>query len=183
MGALVVGVLSAEPRDRFPWWEIVIALFFIVVVLPLVIAISLVYAASRHESWKRIWSHAFRICSWILGILVITTAVLLFIATSLPLFFLVGVEFYLFFLLVLCGLVLDYLMPVAVVRLVIDDENILHVHELGHDAPQHLAFGFEGAHAAAATFEQAGWAYQATVIAAFQNVADALRALQMPVQP
>ena len=32
--------------------------------------------------------------------------------------------------------------------------------------------------AAEATFEQAGWAYQATVIAAFQNVADALRALQ-----
>jgi branched-chain amino acid transport system permease protein len=34
-GALVVGVLSAELRDRFPWWEIVIALFFIVVVLRL----------------------------------------------------------------------------------------------------------------------------------------------------
>jgi hypothetical protein len=48
-------------------------------VLPLVIAISLVYSASRHESWRRIWSHAFRICSWILGILIITTAVLLFI--------------------------------------------------------------------------------------------------------
>ena len=35
IGAIVVGVLSAELRDRFPWWEIVIALFFIVVVLRL----------------------------------------------------------------------------------------------------------------------------------------------------
>ena len=35
LGAIVVGVLSAELRDRFPWWEIVIALFFIVVVLRL----------------------------------------------------------------------------------------------------------------------------------------------------
>lgn len=33
LGAIVVGVLSAELRDRFPWWEIVIALFFILVVL------------------------------------------------------------------------------------------------------------------------------------------------------
>lgn len=35
IGAVVVGVLSAELRDRFPWWEIGIALFFIVVVLRL----------------------------------------------------------------------------------------------------------------------------------------------------
>jgi branched-chain amino acid transport system permease protein len=35
VGAIVVGVLSAELRDRFPWWEIAIALFFIVVVLRL----------------------------------------------------------------------------------------------------------------------------------------------------
>src|SRR5437667_8850987 len=35
IGAVVVGVLSAELRDRFPWWEIVIALFIIVVVLRL----------------------------------------------------------------------------------------------------------------------------------------------------
>ena len=31
-------------------------------VLPLVVAISLVYCASRHESWRRIWVHAFRLC-------------------------------------------------------------------------------------------------------------------------
>jgi hypothetical protein len=48
-------------------------------VLPLVIAISVVYSASRHESWPRIWNHAFRLCRWILGILVLTTAILLFI--------------------------------------------------------------------------------------------------------
>jgi branched-chain amino acid transport system permease protein len=35
IGAIVVGVLSAELRDRFPWWEIAIAVFFIVVVLRL----------------------------------------------------------------------------------------------------------------------------------------------------
>jgi branched-chain amino acid transport system permease protein len=35
LGAIVVGVLSAELRDRFPWWEIVIGLFFIAVVLRL----------------------------------------------------------------------------------------------------------------------------------------------------
>ena len=48
-------------------------------VLPLVIAISLVHAASRHESWRRIWIHAFRLCGWILGVLVLTTALLLVI--------------------------------------------------------------------------------------------------------
>ncbi len=48
-------------------------------------------------------------------------------------------------------------------------------------ATQTVFDGFSLLHqkrAAEATFEQAGWAYQATVIAAFQNVADALRALQ-----
>ena len=51
-------------------------------VLPLVVAISLVYSASRHESWRLIWLHAFRLCTWILGILVLTTAVLLLINTQ-----------------------------------------------------------------------------------------------------
>ena len=48
-------------------------------------------------------------------------------------------------------------------------------------ASQTVFDGFSLLHqkrAAEATFEQAAWAYQATVIAAFQNVADALRALQ-----
>ena len=51
-------------------------------ILPLVIAISLVYSASRHEAWGRIWWHSLRLSVWILGILVIGTAVLLLINTQ-----------------------------------------------------------------------------------------------------
>ncbi|MDR3638764.1 MAG: hypothetical protein P4L84_33465 [Isosphaeraceae bacterium] len=47
--------------------------------LPLVLVISLVYAASRHEAWELIWRHAFRLWTMILGILIVTTAVLLVI--------------------------------------------------------------------------------------------------------
>lgn len=47
--------------------------------LPLVLVISVVYAASRHEAWEQIWRHAFRLWTMILGILVVTTAVLLLI--------------------------------------------------------------------------------------------------------
>jgi hypothetical protein len=48
-------------------------------VLPLVAAISLVYSASRHEDWRQIWSGAGRLAATILGILIATTLVLLFI--------------------------------------------------------------------------------------------------------
>jgi hypothetical protein len=51
-------------------------------IVPLVIAISLVYSASRHESWSRIWSHSLRLSVWILGLLVAATAVLLLINTQ-----------------------------------------------------------------------------------------------------
>ena len=51
-------------------------------ILPLVIAISLVYSASRHEAWPRIWSHALRLSLWILGILMAATAILLLINTQ-----------------------------------------------------------------------------------------------------
>jgi hypothetical protein len=51
-------------------------------ILPLVVAISLVYSASRHESWPRIWTHSLRLCLWILGILIGTTALLLLINTQ-----------------------------------------------------------------------------------------------------
>jgi len=51
-------------------------------VLPLVVAISLVYSASRHESWPRIWSRSFRLCLWILAILIGTRAILLLINTQ-----------------------------------------------------------------------------------------------------
>jgi hypothetical protein len=50
-------------------------------VLPLVAAISLVYAASRHESWPRIWKHAARLCAMILGILTAAIVLLLFVNT------------------------------------------------------------------------------------------------------
>jgi hypothetical protein len=51
-------------------------------VLPLAAAISLVYAASRHESWGRIIPHAARLCGLILGILLGTTVLLLLINTQ-----------------------------------------------------------------------------------------------------
>ena len=46
-------------------------------VLPLAASISLVYAASRHESWRRIWWHAGRLCAYILGSMVLVTFLLL----------------------------------------------------------------------------------------------------------
>ena len=51
-------------------------------VLPLTVAISLVYAASRHESWSRILPHAARLCGMILAILVGATILLLLINTQ-----------------------------------------------------------------------------------------------------
>ena len=43
-------------------------------------------------------------------------------------------------------LVVDFFrfLAVAMMRLVIDDEDVLHAHQLGHDALEHLAFGFGG---------------------------------------
>ena len=35
------------------------------------------------------------------------------------------------------------LFAVAVVRLVVEDEDVLHAHQLGHDPLEHLAFGLE----------------------------------------
>lgn len=51
-------------------------------VLPLAVAISLVYSASRHEKWSRIWWQALKLCGWIIGLLVLTTALLLLINTQ-----------------------------------------------------------------------------------------------------
>ncbi|ADV63536.1 hypothetical protein Isop_2971 [Isosphaera pallida ATCC 43644] len=48
---------------------------------PLVVAISLVYAATRHETWKRILPHAIRLAGTIFIIMIVSTAVLLFINT------------------------------------------------------------------------------------------------------
>jgi hypothetical protein len=51
-------------------------------ILPLVAAISLVYSASRHEVWPRIWWHSLRLSLWILAILAVATGVLLLINTQ-----------------------------------------------------------------------------------------------------
>jgi hypothetical protein len=51
-------------------------------ILPLVAAISIVYSASRYESWPRIWWRSLRLGLWILGLLVAATALLLFINTQ-----------------------------------------------------------------------------------------------------
>lgn len=49
---------------------------------PLILVISLVYAASRHESWPLIFRHAGRLFLMIGGILVLVTALLLLINTQ-----------------------------------------------------------------------------------------------------
>jgi hypothetical protein len=51
-------------------------------VLPLAIAISLVYAGTRHESWSHILPHAARLCLTIMALLFVTTLVLLAINTQ-----------------------------------------------------------------------------------------------------
>ena len=51
-------------------------------VVPLVAVISLVYSATRHESWPRIWRHAIRLFTWILGLLVAAMVILLAINTQ-----------------------------------------------------------------------------------------------------
>ena len=45
--------------------------------LPLIIAVSLVYAATRHESMEPILRHAWRFGSWMVGFMVVVFAVLL----------------------------------------------------------------------------------------------------------
>jgi hypothetical protein len=55
------------PESVHPYWF----------AIPLVLAISLVYAASRHESWPRIVTQAARLAGMIFTVLLVTTAVLL----------------------------------------------------------------------------------------------------------
>ena len=45
--------------------------------LPLVIAVSLVYAASRHEAMELILGHAMRFGTWIVGFMAVVFVVLL----------------------------------------------------------------------------------------------------------
>lgn len=49
---------------------------------PLILAISLVYAASRHEEWPRIARHAARLFITIMLVMVASTAILLLINTQ-----------------------------------------------------------------------------------------------------
>jgi hypothetical protein len=51
-------------------------------VLPLVVAISVVWSASRYEAWSEIWSRSLRLCLQILGLLLAFTALLLLINTQ-----------------------------------------------------------------------------------------------------
>ena len=51
-------------------------------VIPLVIAISLVYSASRHETWKRIFGQAARLSGMIFTVLLVTTVILLLVNTQ-----------------------------------------------------------------------------------------------------
>ncbi len=51
-------------------------------ILPLVVAVSLVYTASRYESWPVIWARSARLCLWILAALIGTTAFLLLVNTQ-----------------------------------------------------------------------------------------------------
>ncbi len=39
--------------------------------LPLVVAVSLVYAATRHERLPSVWRHALRVGAWIMGFLIL----------------------------------------------------------------------------------------------------------------
>ena len=48
--------------------------------LPLVVAVSLVYAATRHESMREILTHAARIGTWIVGFMAVVFALLFFIS-------------------------------------------------------------------------------------------------------
>lgn len=48
--------------------------------LPLIVSISLVYAASRHESMQEIVRHAARVGGWILGFMAVVFAILALIS-------------------------------------------------------------------------------------------------------
>lgn len=48
--------------------------------IPLILAISLVYAATRHERMLPIWLHAGRIALWIFGFMAVVFGVLMVIS-------------------------------------------------------------------------------------------------------
>jgi hypothetical protein len=48
--------------------------------LPLIVAVSLVYAATRHEDMREIFAHALRIGLWIIGVMAILFVVLWYLS-------------------------------------------------------------------------------------------------------
>ena len=58
--------------------------------------------------------------------------------------FVVFLGFFLFVALQVFIIIGGRLLTVAVMRLVVDNQNVLHAHQVRHDALQHLAFGFQG---------------------------------------
>jgi hypothetical protein len=52
-------------------------------VIPLVLSIGLVYAASRHESWRLIFAQAIRLCGMMFSVLIVTTVILLVVNSQL----------------------------------------------------------------------------------------------------
>jgi hypothetical protein len=60
-----------NPEAVHPYWF----------VIPLVLAISLVYSATRHESWRKILPQAARLAGMIFTVLLVTTAILLVVNT------------------------------------------------------------------------------------------------------
>ena len=51
--------------------------------LPLIVSVSLVYAATRHEPADEILRHAARVAAWIIGFMLVVFALLYFISSLL----------------------------------------------------------------------------------------------------
>lgn len=51
--------------------------------LPLVVSVSLVYAASRHESMQEIAVHSVRVATWIVGFMAVIFGVLFLLSSML----------------------------------------------------------------------------------------------------
>jgi hypothetical protein len=66
-------LLGALSFTRTPSW------YF----LPLVLAVSLVYGATRAEQWRDIWDETVRFGAWLVGVLAVIFAVLLLLSLSL----------------------------------------------------------------------------------------------------
>lgn len=59
-----------------PEWLVLAAVSRLWFSLPLIVTVSLVYAATRHEQMGPILHHAFRTATWIVGFMLLVFAVL-----------------------------------------------------------------------------------------------------------